>query len=118
MLSGGSFSSTSLTEVSSTVTVQLSLRLKSVSGSSVYVDGPPLTVAVWSPVEPQEIEYHAPVTLTSSLNVIVMFESRATSDASASGEVALTRGAWSESQKCTFEVFRGAVAAAVKSAAF
>jgi hypothetical protein len=73
---------------------------------------------VCAPVEPQEIEYHAPVTFTSSLNVIVIFESRATSEASASGEFAPTRGAWSESQKCTFELFRGAVAAAVKSAAF
>src|ERR671911_2419185 len=100
MLSGGSFSSVSVTPAANTVTVHVSLRPKSLAGSSVYVDGPPVAVAGRAPVAEQEMENQDPAVATSSLNVIVMFESRATSEAFAAGGCELTRGAWSGSQKC------------------
>src|SRR5213076_2218756 len=95
MLPGGSFVSRSVTFAANTVTVQLSEPTKSESGSSVNVVGPPLTVAVWPPLELQEIEYQLPVPFTGSLKVIVTLLFRATSPAPFAGLVLDTVGAWS-----------------------
>src|SRR2546421_4417565 len=78
MLSGGSFVSWSVTSAAKTVTVQVSLGRKFVSGSRVNVVGPPPTVAVCPSLVPQAIEYQPSATVTGSENVIVMFESTST----------------------------------------
>src|SRR5919206_2768685 len=108
MLSGGSVASWSVTFAAKTVTVQVSEPAKSLSGSSVKAVGPPLTVAVWPPLELQEIEYQLPVTFTGSLNVIVTLLFNATSPAPLAGLVLETVGAWSP-------VLRGFGAPTVKS---
>src|ERR687885_1532771 len=95
MLSGGSVASWSVTFAAKTVTVQVSEPTKSVSGSSVNVVGPPVAVAVWPPLDVQEIENQLPVTFTGSLNVIVMLLFRATLPAPSVGLVLETVGAWS-----------------------
>src|SRR5918999_1597837 len=118
--SGGSTVSASATFAARTVTVQLSFSAKSLPGSSVYVAGPPDTVAGCAPLVEHEIENQSPVVETSSLNVMLMPESRATSAAPEAGVVAVTRGASSvtTSQECgAVALLRGAVGAAVKSAA-
>src|SRR6266545_678215 len=98
MLSGGSSRSTSETWLAYTVTVHVSLKAKSASGSSVYDCGPPLWVAVCDPLVPHEIEYQLPV-------------------APFDGVVLETDGAFSTSQKRRgLMEFRGAGAAATKSA--
>ncbi len=74
------------------VTVQSSLAVKSESGLSVYVVGPPLTVAVCVPEVAQEMVYHAPLTVTASLKVTVMLASTATPVALSAGEVEVTDG--------------------------
>ena len=93
MLSGGSSASRSATPAAVTVTVQVSLVEKSVAGSSAYVRGPPETVAACAPLVVQLIEYHAPLTATSSLKVIEMFASFATSTAPFAGVFEATDGA-------------------------
>src|SRR5262245_50153137 len=76
-----------------TVTVQVSPNVNDVSGFSVNVVGPPLTVAVWPPLVPHEIVNHDPVTFTGSLKVIETFVSAATSVAPSPGVVEETSGA-------------------------
>src|SRR5437764_13492844 len=109
MLPGGSFVSRSVTFAANTVTVQLSEPTKSESGSSVKVVGPPLTLAVWPPLELHEIENQLPVTFTASLKVIVMLLPSAASPAPFAGVVLETVGAWSP-------LLRGFGAPTVKSA--
>src|SRR5919204_4288498 len=117
MLSGGSFVSWSVTFAAKTVTVQVSPWTKSVPGWGVNVVGPPLTVALWPPLVPHEIEYQLPVTSTGSLNVIEMFALTATSVAPFAGVVLATDGAVSLGQvKTGLRRVRGAGAPAVKSA--
>ena len=106
--------SVSVTFAARTVTLQLSFSAKSVAGSSVKVRGPPDTVAWWAPLVVHEIENQSPLVETSSLNVMLMPASRATSAAFGAGVVAVTRGASSvgTSQECgAVALFRGAVAA-------
>src|SRR5215208_6144725 len=91
------------------VTVQVSVAAKSVSGLSVNVVGPPLTVAVCEPLALHEIPYHEPLGVTGSVNVISMLPERATSVAPAGGVVAETAGARSP-------LLRGSGAPTVKSA--
>jgi hypothetical protein len=109
----------SVTFAARTVTVQLSFRAKASSGSSVNVRGPPVAVAACVPDVAQAIENQSPVVETSSLNVMSMSASSATSEAPDAGSLAVTRGAWSgsASQDRVTELLRGAVAAASKSAA-
>src|SRR5918912_63327 len=115
MLSGGSCVSWSVTFAAKTVTVHVSAFAKFVSGSSVKVVGPPLTVAAWLPLEPQEIEYQPSVTFTGSLKVIETFASSATSVALFAGVVLATDGAVSPPQiKTGLRRVRGAGAPAVK----
>src|ERR687886_1525513 len=95
MLSGGSVASWSVTLAAKTVTVHVSEPTKSDSGSSVKVVGPPLTAAVWAPLELHEIENQLPVTFTGSLNVIVTLLFSATLPAPSAGLVLVTAGAWS-----------------------
>src|SRR5919204_2843725 len=109
MLSGGSTASWSVTFAAKTVTVHVSEPTKSASGFSVKVVGPPLTAAVWPSLELQEMENQLPVTLTGSLNVIVMSLFNATSPAPLAGFVLETKGAASP-------LFRGFGAPTVKSA--
>src|SRR5919199_3402542 len=109
MLSGGSVASWSGTFAAKTFTVHVSEPAKSASGLSVKVVGPPLTVAVWPPLELQVIEYQLPVTFTGSLNVIVTSELSATLPAPSAGFVLETTGAWSP-------LLRGFGAPTVKSA--
>ena len=117
MLFGGSSVSWSVTSEARTVTVQLSENAKSTAGSSVNVVGPPVWAAVCEPLVPQTIVYQALDTLTASLNVIVMSVLKPTSDAPASGDVAVTAGALSPVQKWKFDaVLRGDGAAVSKSA--
>src|SRR3954470_10994701 len=99
MLSGGSSASMSATCPALTVTVHVSFTPKLTSGSSVYVCGPPLCVAVWEPVEAHEIEYQPAAAFTGSLNVIETFVPAGTSVAPFAGVVADTDGAVSTSQK-------------------
>src|SRR5918996_3041423 len=99
MLSGGSSASWSDTCTADTVTVHVSAKAKSASGSSVNDVGPPVAVAVWPLLEPHEIEYQLPVTSTGSLKVIVMFASRATPVAPLDGVLLATEGALSASQR-------------------
>src|SRR5919199_6363067 len=118
MVSGGSFVSWSLTFAAKTVTVQVSLVAKSTVGSSVKVVGPPLAVAEWPPLVPQEIEYQEPLTFTGSLKVIETFALVATSVAPFAGVVLATDGATSPWQSNVGnDRFRGFGAPAVKSAA-
>src|SRR5438093_12227623 len=109
MLSGGSVASWSVTFAAKIVTVHVSEPAKSASGLSVKVVGPPLTVAVWPSLEPQEIENQLPVTFTGSLNVIVMLLVKDTSPAPLAGFVLETVGAASP-------LFRGFGVPTVKSA--
>src|ERR671928_1283113 len=109
MLSGGSVASWSVTFAAKTVTVHVSEPTKSLPGSSAKVVGPPLTVAVWPPLELHEIENQLPVTFTASLKVIVMLLFSATSPAAFAGFVLETVGAWSP-------VLRGFGAPTLKSA--
>src|SRR5947207_6801261 len=53
-------------------TEHVSLLAKSVSGSSVKVVGPPVTVAVCAPLVRHTIRNQDPMTSTGSLNVTVM----------------------------------------------
>src|SRR5437667_7574076 len=118
MLSGGSFVSWSETFAATTVTVQLSPGTKSVSGSSVKVVGPPLTVALCEPLAPQEIEYQTPLTFTGSLNVMLTLALVATSVAPFAGVVDETEGATSAKQLKVGEIrFLGFGAPTEKSAA-
>src|SRR5215471_9473339 len=112
-----SFAAMSETSVASTVTVQSSPRAKSTAGSSVYVVGPPLAVAVWSPLTSHEIVNQSPATVAGWLNVTVTFAPTGTSTVPPAGErSAITVGTpphvWTGDA-----VFRGAGAAATKSAA-
>src|SRR4029079_8770674 len=117
MLFGGSSVSWSVTSEARTVTVQLSENAKSMAGSSVNVVGPPLCAAVCEPLVAQTIVYQALDTFTASLKVMVMSVLKATADAPASGDVAVTAGALSPVQKWKFDaVLRGAGAPMSKSA--
>jgi hypothetical protein len=93
IVSGGSSASVSVTCPARIVTEQDSAGAKSASGSIVKVVGPPLAVAVWSPLSAHEIENQAPATETGSLNVTERSEPTATPVAPAAGEVASTCGA-------------------------
>src|SRR5205085_12569323 len=76
MLSGGSFSSWSVTCAAKTVTVQLSPAAKSLFGLMVNVVGPPVTTVSATlrvPLVPQTTWNQLPVTLTGSLTVTVTF---------------------------------------------
>src|SRR4051812_2708933 len=116
MLSGGSTVSWSVTSAATTVTVQVSPWEKSELGSSVKVVGPPETVAVCAPLALQEIEYHEPVTLTGSLNVIETLEPTSTPEAPLGGTVEATLGATSAAHDVVGEpVLRGVGAPAAKS---
>ena len=75
MLSGGSLESTSLTWFARTTNVQISPWIKSLSGLTVKVVGPPVNTAVWLPLNLQESVYHALVTLTGSVKVTLTFVS-------------------------------------------
>jgi hypothetical protein len=100
------------------VTVQLSLCPKSLSGSSVNVVGPPLTVALWAPLVAQLTVYQPDATSTGSLNVTVTSAFTATSVAALPGECDETVGAASPVQKLSGdEVFRGVGVAAAKLSA-
>ena len=92
MLSGGSIASWSVTPLACTVTVQDSFSTKSVSGLSVNVVGPPLTVAVWLPLVTQLMSNQVPVTFTGSLKVMSTFAFTATSPAPFAGVVVVTDG--------------------------
>src|SRR3989440_2415626 len=117
MLSGGSFVSWSVTSAAKTVTVQVSLGRKFVSGSRVNVVGPPATVAVCPSLVPQAIEYQPSATVTGSENVIVMFELTSTLLPPLAGVVELTEGATSARQLKMGEArLRGLGTAAKKSA--
>src|SRR5918994_114811 len=119
MLSGGSIASLSVTSEARTRTVQVSLAEKSVVGLSVNAVGPPVTVAVCPALDPQEIADQLLVVSTGSLNVIVMFASRATPVAPFAGVVAATDGgASSPHVRVIVRRFRGAGAPTVKFAAF
>src|ERR1051326_3377769 len=72
MLSGGSPASVSVTCAATTVTVHVSPSLKSVSGLSVQVVGPPLRLYECVPDVVHEIVNEEPPALTASLNVTVM----------------------------------------------
>jgi len=77
----------SVTSVEITVTVQFSLLVKSESGLSVKVVGPPLTDAELKPLLVQVISNQLPLTTTASLKVISMFASMATLVAALAGVV-------------------------------
>src|SRR4051812_24370395 len=109
IVSGGSLASWSDTRLAVTVTVHVSLAAKSVSGFSVKVVGPPLTVAVWAPLLAQEMLNQLPLTATGSLKVMSMLASSATPAAPLDGIVLATVGAVS--------LLRGFGAPAVKSSA-
>src|SRR4051794_30178422 len=98
MLFGGSFASWSETCAATIVTVHVSSWAKSVSGSSVKVDGPPLTAAVWVPLVVHEMSYHPSDTSTGSEKVTLMLSPTRTPVAPSSGEVALTAGGESTSK--------------------
>src|SRR3712207_5933452 len=112
--------STSLTPASSIVTVHDSFEAKSESGSSVYVVGPPLTVAVCVPDAAHEIVCHAPLTVTGSLKAMLMLLFAATSDAPFAGVVDATVGAGSATTPQMFKLSiacgRGLGAPTAKSA--
>src|SRR5215207_2160326 len=98
MLSGGSALSWSVTCAAKTVTLHVSLNVKSTFGLIVKVVGPPVTTVSATlrvPVVGQTIWNQLPVTLTGSLNVIDRFELSATLVAPFAGVVAVTDGAWS-----------------------
>src|SRR2546427_10797541 len=117
MLFGGSAVSWSVTSEARTVTVQLSEKAKSTTGSSEYVAGPPLWMAAWEPLEAQAIVYQAVETSTGSLKVIAMFVLKPTPTAPDRGDVAVTAGALSPGQKWKGDaVFRGLGAPTAKSA--
>src|SRR4051812_14810164 len=97
MLSGGSFASWSDTSAAYTVAVHVSSCAKSVSGSSVNVDGPPLTTAVWLPLDVHEMSYQVPAAVTGSEKVMLMLAPTSTPVAPSSGDVAVTAGGESTS---------------------
>src|SRR4051794_10114433 len=98
MPSGGSFASWSETCAATIVTVHVSSWAKSVSGSRVKVDGPPVTAAVWLPLVVHEISYQPSDTLTGSENVTVMLSPTRTPVAPSSGDVAVTAGGGAAAQ--------------------
>src|ERR1041384_3956254 len=117
MASGGSLMSWSVTNVAWTVTVHVSLVVKSLVGSTVKVVGPPLTEALCPPLVAQEIAYQPSVTLTGSLNVSETFDVTETPLAPFAGGGELTVGAWSAPQMFSGDSeLRGLGASAVKSA--
>ena len=93
--SGGSTVSRSVTSAAVTVTVQVSPRAKSPSGSSVRAAPPDasVTVAWWVPLVVQEIEYQPAAVSTGSEKLMATSASTAMSVASAAGVVAVTVGA-------------------------
>ncbi len=93
--SGGSITSWSLTCAAKTVTVQVSVGEKSLVGLIVKVVGPPVTVVSATsrvPLSSHTIWNQLPVTLTASLNVMVMSVFCATSVAPFVGVLAVTLG--------------------------
>ena len=121
MLSGGSTSSVSVTASASTVTVHVSLRWRSLCGSSANVVEGPLGVTVSATVPlvvHVSVKAPAPAS-TGSLNVTVMFVFVGTSVAPLGGVVAATKGDWSREQRWRGDsVVRGLGVVAVKSALF
>src|SRR5262245_36780333 len=112
--------SVSLTCAACTVTVQDSLEAKLASGLSVNVLGPPVTDTAWAPLLLHRMENAPASTVTSSLNVTVMFAVSATCAAPLDGVVPEIDGAESTGAPhgpTGDDVFRGEGAAAVKSAA-
>src|SRR2546422_9080776 len=109
MLSGGSSRSWSVTWLAKIVTVHGSPNVKSESGFSVKLIGPPPTVAVCEPLLVQEIWNQAAVTFTGSSKSIVMFEPSGTWDSVAAGEVWKISGAKSPPEQTLkgVEVVRG-----------
>jgi hypothetical protein len=100
------------------VTVHDSLLVKSVSGLSVKLVGPPLTAAVWAPLAVQLIVNQLPATSTGSPNVMVTSAFGATPAAPAAGDVPETDGADSALQKWSVACeLRGAGTAVAKSLA-
>src|SRR5688500_1424702 len=95
MVSGGSSLSWSATWLATTVTVHSSPSTKSLSGLSVKLVGPPLTVAVCAPLVAQAIVNQLPVAFTGSLKVMSIFASSATPVALLAGVVLATVGALS-----------------------
>ena len=95
MLFGGSSASWSLTPAAETVTVQVSLRRKSMSGLKVKVSGPPVRTAVWTPLSVQLMLTAVGARSTGSLKVIETFESSGTWVAPPFGSVSATAGALS-----------------------
>src|SRR6185436_17507320 len=94
MLSGGSNASASVMPAASTVTVQSSPDVKSVSGLSVNDGlGLALVVNVCAPDVAQETVKLAPVALTDSLKLMTRFVSAATCGAPLVGVVVVTVGA-------------------------
>ena len=95
MLSGGSIISWSLTCAAKTVTVQVSVAVKSLFGLIVKVVGPPVTTVSATlrvPLVAQTIWNQLPVTLTASLKVMVMSVFCADFVAPFVGVVAVTLG--------------------------
>ncbi len=77
----------------STVTVQVSLLAKSLSGLSVKVVGPVTSGAACAPLVVQLMENQLSTVLTGSLKVMMMSASTATLVAPSAGVVELTLGA-------------------------
>src|SRR6266550_6846663 len=107
----------SVTCAATTVTVQVSLPTKSVTGSSEKVVDAGVATAGCGPLVEQEIVNQVPVTITGSLNVTEMFAPTATPLAPADGVVRLTAGGWSLQFPSGDAELRGVGAPAVKSAA-
>src|ERR1044071_7138885 len=96
MLSGGSLASWSVTCAANTVTVTVSPFAKSTFGLIVNVVGPPVTTVSATlrvPLVAPTIWNQLPVTLTGSLNVILMLVLFACCVAPFVGVVAVTLGA-------------------------
>ena len=91
--SGGSVVSWSVTCEATTVTVHDSLLAKFVSGSMVKPTGPPVTVAVWAPLELHAIVYQPSVTVTGSLKLTVTLAPTPTFESPSDGVVLCTVGA-------------------------
>src|SRR3954469_2828169 len=98
MLSGGSLASWSVTNAALTWTVTVSPCAKSVSGSTVHVDGPPFTTNVWFPVPEPVTGKDCLVAFTASENVTPIVLVTATLMALSTGSVVETDGAASPPQ--------------------
>ena len=114
----GAIPSLSVTPEARIVTVQVSPGVKSTVGSIVNELSPALVMPACEPLAPQEIVNQSAAVVTASLKSTVMFALVVTPVAPFAGDVEVTDGAESPSQACgAVALFRGAGAAALKSAA-